>query len=237
MKDFQGFSSKAGFTRIPNTFFNQLMSQIDDIAELRLSLYIMTRIYHQKGFPRFVRLSDLRRDAFFISGSSRPTTALKKFSNALLSALERGILLKLDVNTNCDIDALYFLNDEEGRRALETISKGEIDLKDLEPVITPPQHTTPPSNIFKLYEENIGMLSPMLIDELKEIEKNYPSGWIVEAIKEAVTNNKRNLKYITKILEHWATQGKEDGAYKRNSKKEDPNKYLKGRYGHLVRRY
>ena len=44
------------------------------------------------------------------------------------------------------------------------------------------------------------MLSPMLADELKVAEKDYPAQWIADAIKEAVENNKRNLKYILKIL-------------------------------------
>ncbi len=236
MKSFQGFSSKAGFTCIPNSFFNRLMADIDNISELRLSLYIMARIYPQKSFPRFVRLSELEGDAFFLIGSSRPSTALRKLSKALLNAVERGTVLKLEVEVSGKTDTLYFLNDDEGQQAIEAISSGKVNLKDIEPAAVALQQTAPPPNIITLYEENIGMLSPMLADELKEAEKNYPAGWIAEAIKEAATNNKRNLKYITKILERWAAQGKEDGAYKRDSEKEDPNKYVKGKYGHLVRR-
>ena len=80
------------------------------------------------------------------------------------------------------------------------------------------------------------MLTPIIAEELSEAEKSYPHAWIHEAIKEAVDLNKRNWRYISKILERWLAEGKVDGAYKRDIKKADPDKYVKGRYGHMVRR-
>lgn len=58
--------------------------------------------------------------------------------------------------------------------------------------------TTP--NIFQLYEQNIGIVQPILVDELKEAEKEYPAQWIQEAFLEAANRNARNWKYISKIL-------------------------------------
>jgi DnaD/phage-associated family protein len=67
-------------------------------------------------------------------------------------------------------------------------------------------------NIFKIYEQNIGALSPLLSDELKEIEKDYPEdGWFEDAVKEALKMNVRNLKYIKSILQRWKTKGKDSG--------------------------
>ena len=235
MKTFEGFNAKAGFTRIPNSFFNQLMSQIDDITELRLNLYIMSKIYIMKGFPRFLRLSEITADASFLSSASRPSTALKSLSKALDYATQRGTILQLEVVISGETETLYFLNDDEGKRAIEAIAIGKVKLTDIEPIDIP-EPTSPIPNVFKLYEDNIGMLSPMLADELKVAEKDYPTQWIADAIKEAVENNKRNLKYILKILERWAAQGKEDGTHQRRFEKEDPDKYVKGKYGHLVRR-
>ena len=97
--------------------------------------------------------------------------------------------------------------------------------------------TEEPSDIFTLYEQNIGMLTPLIADELQEAGKQYPETWIKDAIKEAADLNKRNWRYIARILEHWSTQGKDDGTYRGNLKKNtDPDKYIKGRYGHMVRR-
>ncbi len=90
-------------------------------------------------------------------------------------------------------------------------------------------------DIFTLYEENIGMLTPLIADELREAEKLYPENWIKDAIKEAVSLNKRNIRYIVRILEHWLAEGKGDGTHRRYSKT-DPDKYIKGKYGHMVQR-
>ena len=92
------------------------------------------------------------------------------------------------------------------------------------------------SDIFALYEQNIGMLTPMIADELKEIEKLYPGNWIADAFKEAVLYNKRNIRYISKILENWVAEGRSDGTHQRHPKKTDPDKYVKGKYGHMVQR-
>jgi len=91
-------------------------------------------------------------------------------------------------------------------------------------------------NIFSLYEQNIGMITPMIAEELKEAERLYPEKWIKQAFKEAVMLNKHNWRYISRILEHWASEGKESGKYKRDSKESSPDKYVKGKYGHLVQR-
>jgi DnaD/phage-associated family protein len=92
-------------------------------------------------------------------------------------------------------------------------------------------------DVFTLYEENIGMLTPIISEELVEAEKLYSSEWIKDAIKEAVALNKRNWRYISAILERWSVEGKASGTYKRDSsQKADPDKYIKGKYGHMVRR-
>jgi DnaD/phage-associated family protein len=80
------------------------------------------------------------------------------------------------------------------------------------------------------------MLTPMIAEELREAEKLYPETWISDAIKEAVFRNKRNIRYIIKILERWSAEGKSDGTYRRDSaEKTGPDKYIKQKYGHMVR--
>ncbi|MEM5789046.1 MAG: DnaD domain protein [Syntrophobacteraceae bacterium] len=55
--------------------------------------------------------------------------------------------------------------------------------------------------------ENIGGLSPKISDELQDILDEYGVQWFDAAVKEAVLNNKRNLKYIMAILERWKVEG------------------------------
>ena len=94
----------------------------------------------------------------------------------------------------------------------------------------------PRENIFSLYEQNIGMITPMVAEELKEAERLYPEEWVRQAFEEAVMLNKRSWRYIYRILEHWASEGKESGKNRRSLKEGSPDKYTKGKYGHLVQR-
>jgi DnaD/phage-associated family protein len=94
--------------------------------------------------------------------------------------------------------------------------------------VTPAPDDRP--NIFVLYEENIGMLSPILAEELKEAEELYPGGWLESAFHIAVTENKRSWRYIAGILRRWAAEGKDEGKYDgksgRHPQKDNRQKYL-----------
>lgn len=64
-------------------------------------------------------------------------------------------------------------------------------------------------NVFALYEQNIGMLTPLMADELKEWEKEYPHAWFADAFNEAIQNNVRKPKYIRAILDRWKRDGRD----------------------------
>ena len=58
-------------------------------------------------------------------------------------------------------------------------------------------------NLFRLYEANVGTITPMLAEELKDAEASFPHAWLEEAIQLAVEHNVRNWRYIRAILERW----------------------------------
>jgi DNA replication protein len=128
------------------------------------------------------------------------------------------------------------LNTESDRQAVSQVQSGELKLSGLQAKGQAYIATEELPDIFTLYEQNIGMLTPMIADELREAEKLYSEDWIRQAIKEAVNQNKRKWSYISAILEHWSVEGKKDGTYQQDSRKTDPDKYFKGKYGHMVRR-
>lgn len=230
MKAFSGFPQRMRFTPLPNIFFSQLLPQIDDIAELKITLHIFWALYEKRGYPKFVTYGELLGDKTLMMGLG-DGQALR---HGLERAISRGSLIRLTLDRERGSDELYFLNTAGDRQALAKIERGEIDLGAL-PRREPYQGIDEQPNIFTLYEENIGMLTPMIAEELKEAEQLYPASWIEEAFKEAVSRNKRSWRYISRILERWAAEGKEHGEPGRDSK-EDTKKYFKGRYGHLVRR-
>jgi DnaD/phage-associated family protein len=225
------------FTPLPNFFFSALLPQIDDIAELKTTLHIFWALYGKRGYPRFVTLGELLGNKSLMSSlkgaNSPPDEALR---HALETAAKRGTILHLVLDRDGKPEDVYLLNDELGRQVVAKIENGELKLSGLkarEPAVV---DTKEPSDIFTLYEQNIGMLTPMIADELRDAEKLYPQSWISDAIKEAVAHNKRNWRYIAKILERWSTEGKDDGTYRGDSEKTGQDKYLKQKYGHMVRR-
>ncbi|MEZ4663729.1 MAG: DnaD domain protein [Caldilineaceae bacterium] len=64
-------------------------------------------------------------------------------------------------------------------------------------------------NIFVMYEQNVGFMSPMIADQLRDMEKGYSPAWIEEAFEIAVSQNARKLSYIQAVLKRWETDGRD----------------------------
>jgi len=237
MRPFQGFPRIMDFTPIPNLFLNRLMPHINNIAELKTTLYIFMSIYKKKGYPRFVTFNELLGNVSLMESlKNNGETPEDMLLNALKLATKRGVILHLSVDSNNRTDDIFFLNTQSDKQAIERITSGDLNLVGSEPKKISATQAGELPDIFTLYEENIGILTPIIAEELKEAEKLYPSEWISDAIKEAVVQNKRKWNYISAILEHWSAEGKNDGTYRRDAQKEDPDRYIKGKYGHMVRR-
>jgi len=239
MKQFSGFPAKMQFIPLPNLFFSTLLPQINDMAELKTTLYILATLYRKRGYPRFVSYRELLSSTSLMRSlreiAEPPEKLLRK---ALEMAVKRGTILHIVLDRDGVSEDIYFLNTEESRQAVAKIEGGELILPGLK---TAGQTyldagVGEQSNIFTLYEQNIGMLTPMIAEELREAEKLYPAAWIKDAIKEAVNQSKRKWSYISAILERWSSEGRSDGTYRRDSEKTDPDKYIKGKYGHMVQR-
>jgi DNA replication protein len=203
-----------------------------------VSLHIFWLLYRRKGYPRFATLNELLADRTLLTGlagtGGSPEQALR---DGLSKAVSRGTLLLLNLERDGKQEALYFINTEQDRKAVASIESGELPLGVALPAKTETPVVAATPNIFQLYEQNIGMITPKLAEELKEAEKTYPASWLEEAFHEAVRQNKRRWSYIEAILKRWAEEGKDEGKPGRHYKGEiDPEEYFKGRYGHLVRR-
>jgi len=237
MKEFTGFPAKTKFTAIPNSFFSALLPQISDIAELKTTLHIFQTLYQKRGYPRFTTYKELLGSKSLMSslgGTAIPPDQVLR--QALETATKRGTILHLVLDRDGTTEDIYFLNTESDRQTIARIQNGELVLSGLRAKEPTYIATEEPPDIFTLYEQNIGMLTPLIADELRDAEKLYPQTWIQDAIKEAVAHNKRSWRYIARILERWSAEGKGDGTYQRDFKKTDPDKYIKQKYGHIVRR-
>ena len=64
-----------------------------------------------------------------------------------------------------------------------------------------------PKNNADLYQENFGALTPVISEKLSSLEKAYSAEWLAAALREALVNEARNLKYVEAILSRWKTDG------------------------------
>jgi DnaD/phage-associated family protein len=237
MKPFAGFPARMEFTPVPNLFFSRLLAEIDDMAELKTLLAVFRSIYGKRGYPRFTTYSDLAGDTGLINSLGGGEKSAAVLRAALAMAEKRGTILHLALDREGKTEDIYFLNSPPEQQVMERIKNGDMKLPDLTFKEQPcPGTTAEMPDIFTVYEENIGLLTPMIADELREAEKLYPEVWLRDAIKRAVEENKRKWSYIQAILERWTREGKDDGTHQRDSRKTDPDKYIKGKYGHMVQR-
>jgi len=192
---FKGFSDSESFTQLPDTFFQKLLAEIEDAAELKVTLFFLWRVQHMEGPFRALGQADFEQKALGLSPD--------EIAAGLESAVQRGSILRAER----DADVFYFLNSPRGRAAAEAFAHGI--LRESAELMSAAVVERP--NIFKLYEENIGPLTPMIADMLKDAEETYSQEWIAEALEIAIKNNVRNWKYVEAILKRWKEQGKHEG--------------------------
>lgn len=65
-------------------------------------------------------------------------------------------------------------------------------------------------DVFVLFENEIGLITPTVANEIESAEKDYPAVWLEEAIKTAAKANKRSWNYVAGILRRWKAEGKSD---------------------------
>ncbi|MGA2158812.1 MAG: DnaD domain protein [Dehalococcoidia bacterium] len=235
---FKGFPARAEVTPLPNIFFTEVLPGIENLAEAKAVMQILFLLSRRKGYPRFVSYKELINDPVLMKGLlSLPGKSGDLIREALDLAVKQGILLHVPIETGGQHDDAYFINNQAERETIEKIVNGALKIPNIS--IRKIEESLPeqPSDIYNLYEQNIGMLTPIIAEELQEAEHKYPADWIQEAFKEAIRANVRNWKYVHSILKRWEREGIKDGKHFGDSRKErDPDRYIRGKYGHMVQR-
>ncbi len=226
MKGFPGFPvGKVRTTPVPHQFFTELLPQIDHLGELKVTLYCFWRLALKEGKIRYLRQSEMQADDTLMRGLAEyKHDSPAALADALERAVARGTLLHIQVESASGSEALYFVNTPKGRAAVDGITRGE--WRPTGEDDTPVEVLVDRPNAFTLYEQNIGPLTPLIADELRDAEANYPAEWIEEAIREAVENNARSLRYVIRVLENWKEQGKVDRGKNRGDTEKNRKRYL-----------
>lgn len=216
---FEGFPRKVHFIPVPSPVFGPLLEEIDDFAELKCTLRIIWLLNQKKGYPRYVTLGELLADQTLAKSLAiNGATNQEQVKIAVERAVERGTLIAGMTERHGEQQRLYMLNTESDRNALARLVD-EPALVATAPNSEPWDGAVERPNIFSQYEDNIGILTPMISEELREAEELYPTAWIEDAFREAVSQNKRSWRYIARILERWEREGRNDGKSGRYPKK------------------
>lgn len=225
---------------MPDTFFIQLLPQIRSVLELKVTLHLMWLLSQRVGTPRCVEYSDLVRDGRLMESlrvEDGPRPGEDYLREGLELAVTRGSVLQAQLRRGPKRQVWYFLNTDASRQAVEQLRTGE--LASMANVFGPDpidEIRVYRPNIFALYEQNIGPLTPIIADRLRAAETQFPTSWIEEAIAMAVEYNKRNWRYVETILHRWEGEGKHDGTDRRVAETDsDPYGYFRSKYQHLYR--
>ncbi|MDP6549568.1 MAG: DnaD domain protein [Dehalococcoidia bacterium] len=232
-----GFPPGTLYTPVPNPVFGPLLEQVQDLAELKVTLRGLWLLHRARGRLQAVPLPEFLDDRTLLRGLQGPgKDPREEILRGLQLAVVRGTFLLHRPAEGTTDGQVYLLNTSAGRSALLRLRRdGGLPKGDGPsfPVYYPVYHedsTETPAgekpNIFGLYEDNVGTLSPLLADQLREAEEVYPWAWINEAFAIAVTENKRSWRYIAGILRRWAAEGKGNGKPGRHSQKDDRQKYV-----------
>lgn len=216
MQKFDGFPpGKAQLTQIPSLFFSELLPLIDDLAELKVTLFAFYALQQKEGDIRVLRSADFTGNSVLMNGLhvAEPSVEPDKLlDSGLKRACERGTLLCTQVKLRTGEETLYLANTAQGRAALARIEAG--DWRPTDDVLVLELLPERP-NIYRLYEENIGPLTPMIAENLKDAERSYPLDWIEDAMRLAVEQNARNWRYMSAVLERWLAEGRNHGLTRR----------------------
>lgn len=240
---FTGFPRNVRSTPVPDPLFGPLLEEIGDLAELKVTLRAIWLWHQKRGAPRLLSRGELCNDLTLRRGlgvaDESPATEIER---GLALAVSRGVFLACRPDPAAPGRQFYLLNTEAERRALDRL-QGEGPLPPAD-VLTRQQDeglfdapAADKADIFVLYEQNIGTtIGPLLAEQLKDAEEDYPWPWIVEAFRIAVAGNRFSWRYIEGILRRWASEGRNHGEPGRHSEEGDRTKYLdeyQRRRGHL----
>ncbi len=202
MDDFHGFpAGELRTTPLPDVFFSHVLPSITDSAELKVTLHVFWLCHRRQGRWRAVARAELLADATLRRslGGEGWQAAVER---GLDAALRRETLLEFRLETELH----YAPNTATNRALLLARRPGDAPARrTVKPLAAAADPVSPARS---LYEHYIGLVTPIVAQELAEAEKSYPAEWLSDAFAEAAQRGKRNWNYVHAILRGWASGGR-----------------------------
>jgi len=136
INSFTGFpSGKSPFVPIPEVFFTQVLPEIEDSAELKITLHLFWLLAQKQGNPRCTSDRELLSDATLLRSLRRrgdPRPAEERLRQGLDQAVTRGTLLRIHLKLmsegrdGAESIVWYFFNTARSRKVVAELQGGEM---------------------------------------------------------------------------------------------------------------
>jgi DNA replication protein len=197
---------------IPRAFFIDVLPGISDLAEAQVTLAIFRLAAEAGGIESPVSQEQVLRDRFLrtaLKKAGSPREPDSRIETGLDLSVGRGTLLAFSAERGSVRRVWYYVNTPVNQALVAAMSRGAVAPPaavwhgDEVPAVVPER-----PNVFRLYEQNIGLLTPLIADHLIDALETYPIDWIEAAVSESVAYNRRSWRYVQRILEQWASDGR-----------------------------
>lgn len=192
------------YTQVPNDYFDLVMEMT--IAEIRVlsALIRVTLGYHRDEITltirEMARITNLDPKSVMAGASKLEERGLIERTVGKITTVTKWRVVIGNVKLWEKIVKTVG-NDSEEKSSLPYNKKKKSKENEDEDALR---------KISRAYESEIGILTPMIADELREASTAYPLQWTLDAIHEAAIQNKRGWKYISAILTRWKAQGNQE---------------------------
>ncbi len=190
-------------TRVPNAVLGRLLVEVDNTDVVKLILRAVWLLEHQRGYPQYITIEDLKRDRVVCVTHADETD----FNRSLNAAIKLRVLIEVTVN---GVPCLM-LNTESAQRAAFNANDGSISVStdddDVSDDWDRPASSSAQSDAFRSYEENIGFLTPMIRESILTALEDFTDEDITYAIRIAVENEARSWSFVAGVLRRWSREG------------------------------
>jgi DNA replication protein len=225
---FDGFPRpQQNYSKLPHVLIDCL-PMIDSMAELKVLLYL---IRHTWGFSEYAKPKRITTDEFMRGRKRKNGTRIdagtgmanKSVISGLQSAVEHGfVLVEIDDSDLARIEKRYSLN-MSGVKDLHTGQENlhsdyvKVTQRSEKETIERNSKTkeeeaaaleTNVSTLKELHEQNIGMVTPLLMNMLRNAALTYPVEWFQPAFEITVKSARhRSWAFVEAVLEGWRKNG------------------------------
>jgi DnaD/phage-associated family protein len=196
---------------VPRALLKRMVTSNASAGEYRIELLLALMTQHSRPTHSAIAEDVFAHDPQVIDAGKTDGTPIGTPEwpwNALEQAIAHGIVLRFSATVGSVERTWLMLNTVENASQVAAMADdparvpAEFWIGETRPRISVDRPT-----VFRIYEQNIGPLTPLIADQLIKALETYPVGWIESAMEEAVAYNRRSWRYVSRILENWTVDG------------------------------